>query len=93
MAYNLKLSEAKKYSGQVYNGKPEGFGLIQEGNQEYFGLFKEGSFYLFASLSKEVEPGKWETYWGTVVNGEFKHGLGILTKPDGSRYEGTFGMN
>ena len=73
-----------KYTGEIKNGKPEGFGILTSSDGEkYEGEFKDGEKY---------GQGTYTYHHGFKYVGEWKdnkkHGQGKYTLTDGNRFEG-----
>ena len=75
-----------KYTGDVKNGKPNGFGImIFPNGNKYVGGWKDGRWNgqgTFTTSNGSKYEGEWK-------NGE-KNGQGTHTYPDGSKYEGEY---
>ena len=75
-----------KYTGEVENGVPNGFGIMifLNGNK-YIGGWKDGRW----SGQGTFTTSNGSKYVGELKNGE-KNGQGTHTYPDGSTYEGEY---
>ena len=86
---NKLLFNGAKYSGNIKNGMPHGYGKYETSNLSYEGYFYNGSFNLFGILVDKVIKYK---YIGGFKNG-MKNGYGKLIFEDGKYFEGVFSDN
>ena len=83
------LLNGAKYSGNMENNMPHGYGVYETNNIKYVGYFNNGVFDLFGSLTDKVIK---YTYTGQFKNG-MKNGYGKLEFSDGKYFEGIFENN
>ena len=83
------LLNGAKYSGDVKNNIPHGYGIYETDNIKYEGYFKDGIFDLFGVLTDKIRKYK---YVGSFKLGN-KEGFGKIIFEDGKYFEGMFKNN
>lgn len=83
------LLNGAKYSGEIIDGIPNGFGIYETSNIKYEGYFKDGLFHLYGTLTDKIRNYK---YIGSFNMGN-KEGYGEIIFSDGKYFEGLFKDN
>ena len=83
------LLNGAKYSGNLENNIPEGYGIYETNNIRYEGYFKDGLFHVCGTLIDKVRKYK---YVGSFSMGN-KEGFGKIIFDDGKYFEGMFLCN
>ncbi|MBP5446150.1 MAG: hypothetical protein J6Y28_08270 [Acholeplasmatales bacterium] len=83
------LLNGAKYSGNIENNIPHGYGVYETNNLKYEGYFYNGLFDSFGILTDKVRNYKYEGYF-KLGN---KEGFGQISFNDGRYFEGIFKGN
>ena len=80
------LLNGARYSGNLENDLPNGYGIYETNNIKYEGYFKDGLFHISGTLTDKVRKYK---YVGSFNLGN-KEGFGKIIFDDGKYFEGMF---
>ena len=77
------LFNGAKYSGNIKDNMPHGYGIYETNNIKYEGYFYHGQFHLYGVLYDKILKYK---YSGSFNNG-MRDGFGIISFDDGRYFE------